>query len=62
MKSKNKKKVAVFDGAPPNVEIGLYWEDIDDNEEPEEILWPMNWPERVGADFLREQGYECITA
>lgn len=28
--------------------------------DPEEVEWGKDWPEKVSAQFLREQGFEII--
>lgn len=60
-KARTFRKVAVIDGQGESAEVSLNWRD-ENGEDFGEIQWPDDWPEWVSAEFLREQGYQVITA
>ena len=56
----SQRKVAVIDGCGKEAEVSLYLEDEDG--ETTDLPWPSDWPGWVSTAFLKDKGYEVMTA
>ena len=54
------RRVAVVDGMGSSAEVGLY-EELQ-NGDCNDLPWPEEWPNWVTTDFLKNQGFEVISA
>jgi len=54
------KKVAVIDGIGAESTVDIYIEH--DNGDIENLDWPENWPSWVTTEFLKQHGFEVISA